>query len=204
MREKKSFRPSLSGLERRLVPSHGPSTYSVLTGNDQGKAFVLSHTKPTPIVTLVNAAFAQFNQDYSQTRAVYFGAIANQTATANDTVAFNHFTVDRVNLLAQQLANSFLQTPQSTTRGHHLPSPLTVLGKRINGLSTTSTPNPFAVGTLGNALIASVPAPNASATTIALDSAAQNNAIQTAQVAMINNINIIKNGDFGYNVKPHK
>jgi hypothetical protein len=119
-------------------------------------------------------------------------------------MAFQRFTVNRVNLLAEQLANSFLQTPQSTVRGHSLPSPLTVLGKRINGLTSTSTPNPFQVGTLGNSLVATIPAPNASATTIAIDSAAQSNAIQTAQVAMINSITIHKNGDFGYNVKPHK
>jgi hypothetical protein len=206
MKERTRFRPAVVELEARLALSHGPANYSVLTGNDQGKPFVLRRDKPTPIVTLVNTAFNQFGQQYGEARGVYYGAVSDQSATSADQMAFRQYTIQQVRLLAQQLANSFLQTPESTVRGHHLPPPLDVLGKRIDGTATSATANgnPFQTGTLGNALINAIPPASSSTTTIALDTGAQENAIAAAQVAMINSVNILKNGEFGYNTSQHK
>ena len=204
MQSRNRFRPALGQLEERVVLSHAaPSTYSVISDNFSGRQFTIKHGRPAPVVSLVNAAFDQFEQDYRQVRSTYFGAIGSGTATASDFFAFTNYTIQRVELLAQQLTNSLLQAPLSAQRGHKLPSPLIGVARKINGFAPANMGgNPFAVGTLGNALISSTPGIASSATTLSLDSLAQDNASEAARVAMIDTVNIIKNGFFG-NSKKH-
>ncbi len=53
------------------------------------------------------------------------------------------------------------------------------------------------VGSLAASLIQAIPPAGTSAATASLYSLTQDNAIESAQVAVINGVNIIKNGDFG-------
>jgi hypothetical protein len=198
------FRPAVNvcELEARVVPSHTPArhVYSVVIGGFHPNSLALKQNQTASVLALVNASFDQFQQDYSQTRATYLAAVANNTATLADKGAFNAYTNQRVNLLGQQLVNSFLRSLASTLHTPGTPPPLSAITRKIDGANpgtNASNTTAFAGGTLGFSLISTTPDPTASTTTVALESLAQDNAIEAARVAMIDTVNVIKNGDFG-------
>ena len=59
-------------------------------------------------------------------------------------------------------------------------------------------------GSLGQALLASIPAPGTSAATASLYSLTQDNAIESARDAVLNGVAIVKSGAFGNSTSSHK
>ncbi len=193
MERKHKFIPSaFDHLEDRVVLS----TYrgsSVVVSGLHPRQNVLNRHQMT-VVAEVNQAFSSFQNDYDQARATYFASIVNEstasTATAN---AFKFYTTQRVSLLAQQLISSFLQYKPSTARQHGQPSTLQVLiNHRIIGINGEPT-----AGSLENSLLTTIPPAGTSAPTATLYSLSQDNAIEAAQVAILNGAGILRNGDFG-------
>ena len=196
MRARNQFRPeAVDGLEDRLALHHGSNSISVVTTALLGPNQGFSANKAPSITTLVNQSFSSFVEDYSQTRSIYISAVQAHTASSSDMTALNQYTQQRVNLLAQQLLNNFFQSSPYTNHAHGVTDPLTIITKKIDGppTSTSSTSTiPFNNGTLGKALFQATPATTASSTAIALDSLAQDNAIEAARVAIINGLNSVK------------
>jgi hypothetical protein len=165
---------------------------TALIGPNQG----FSAKQAPSITTLVNQSFTSFEEDYTQTRSIYISAIQAGTATSNDTSALNQYTQQRVDLLAQQILNNFFQSSVYVNHQAGATDPSSIITKKIDGppTSTSSTnPVPFNNGTLGKALYLATPSPTASSTSIALDTLAQDNAIEAARVAIINGLNAVKN-----------
>jgi hypothetical protein len=196
MKSRHEFRPSLGALEDRKLLSHvhARHPFSVVTAGLNLGPSTIRQGRQAPIVAMINASFDQFVLDYGQARSAYYGSISKQTATVVDTGAFKVYTQQRVNLLAEQLTNSLLQTSASTAYTFRHPYPVTIVPRRINGATGA---------TLANALSTTVPAPGSSPTTIALDSLAQDTAVEAARVTMINGADIIKTGAFGYSKSKH-
>jgi hypothetical protein len=161
------------------------------------------HVAP-PVSSLVNLAFESFEQDYRAVRATYLAAVNNGTATENDKTTFTNYTTQRVNLLAQQVTNSFLVYGRSALQGAKSDSPLQIVVFRING--GTSLPNNPPTPRQGQSLLGSLTnttaAINASETSIALSNIAQDSAIEATRVSTLNAVTIIRNGSFG-NGKSH-
>jgi hypothetical protein len=201
MRTRRDFRfrpscPRAAALEDRVVPTGGGTQASpVLLQGLHAPARVFGPHRQPAASSLVQLAFQSFQQDYTAVRATYLASVQNRTATAADTATFKTYTAQRVNLLAQQVLNSLMVYAQSTTRGHRVTSPLTIVVERIDGV-----PNPN-VGLQQQSLYANltgtIPSADASPTTIALDTIAQDNAIQASGVAALNGVTIIRNGNFG-------
>jgi hypothetical protein len=62
-------------------------------------------------------AFSSFQSDYDQARATYFASIQNQASPSMATTnAFTLYTTQRVSLLAQQLINILIQSPEGTAK----------------------------------------------------------------------------------------
>ena len=201
MRSRHSYKPWAQTLEDRVVLSHSPwRGLSVVVSGLTPRQQQLNR-RQQPIVAEVNQAFASFTSDYSNARATYFASIFNvpnpSTATTN---AFSLYTKQRVSLLANQIISSFLQSPQGTSRAHGQPSSLgqLVARKLINPQGVG------APGSLVNSLLATIPPPGTSSATASLYSLSQDNAIESAQVAVINGVSILKNGDFGNQAGHHK
>ena len=196
MERKRRFVPSsVDRLEDRLVLSSYRG-YSVVVSGLHPRQNVLNRHQQT-IVAEVNQAFTSFQSDYDQARATYFASIANPSsvsaATTDAYTAFTLYTTQRVNLLAQQLISSFLQYKPSTARQHGQPSTLQVLiTHRIIGINGQAT-----AGSLENSLMSTIPQTVTSAPTATLYSLSQDNAIEAAQVAILNGAGILRNGDFG-------
>ena len=92
-----------------------------------------------------------------------------------------------------RLIISFLQSPQGTARANgQTPALEQLVSKKL--INPTGQDPP---GSLGRALLDNIPPAGTSAATASLYSLSQDDAIQSAQVAVINAINILKNGDFG-------
>ncbi len=193
MKRNQKFIPSaFDHLEDRVVLSSYRG-YSVVVSGLHPRQNVLNR-RQTTVVAEVNQAFSSFQNDYDQARATYFASIVNEstasTATAN---AFKFYTTQRVSLLAQQLISSFLQYKPSTARQHGQPSTLQVLiNHRIIGINGEPT-----AGSLENSLLTTIPPAGTSAPTATLYSLSQDNAIEAAQVAILNGAGILRNGDFG-------
>ncbi len=193
MKRNQKFIPSaFDHLEDRVVLSSYRG-YSVVVSGLHPRQNVLNR-RQTTVVAEVNQAFSSFQNDYVQARATYFASIVNEstasTATAN---AFKFYTTQRVSLLAQQLISSFLQYKPSTARQHGQPSTLQVLiNHRIIGINGEPT-----AGSLENSLLTTIPPAGTSAPTATLYSLSQDNAIEAAQVAILNGAGILRNGDFG-------
>jgi hypothetical protein len=175
----------------------------VLLSHYRGSSVVVNGLHPrqnvlnrhqTTVLAEVNQAFSSFQNDYDQARATYFASILNQPNPSKATTdAFSLYTTQRVSLLAQQLASSFLQYQSATARPHGQPSTLQVLiNHRIIGLNGQAT-----AGSLQAALQSTIPKPATSAPTQTLYSLSQDNAIAAAQVAILNGAGILRNGDFG-------
>jgi hypothetical protein len=192
----------LGALEDRLVLNHSAAHrgLSVVVSGLMPRQQVLN-AHQQPIIAEVNQAFTSFTSDYDAARATYFASIQNvPNPTTATTMAFALYTKQRVSLLAQQVVSSFLQSPQGTARAHGQPPALMQL-------VSTQLINPKGEdpkGTLARSLLDTIPPPGTSAATASLYSLSQDNAIQAAQTAVINGINIVKNGDFGNQASHNK
>ena len=206
VREHHRLRPSLDALEARSVLSHVSSTFNVLTSGFHPNLLAIRRNRPASPVALVNQAFVQFQQDFTRARSVYDNLVLSGKAQMVDQSAFKGYTDQRVNLLAEQLTNVFISSPLATARSHGMQPAITIISRKINaparsvdsGGAVTVDYTNFANGTLGRAVETTTPTfNNQSPTSIALDTQAQDQAIQAAQVAMVNALNIIKTGAFG-------
>jgi hypothetical protein len=191
-------------LEERMV-LNGSSTQlatSVLLQGLNGPARAFRPHTHASVSALVDLAYQTFQQDYQSVRATYLASVQNRTASTADMMAFATYTTQRVNLLAQQVTNSLLLYSQSTTRGHRQDNPVPLIIARINGGVSGATPRQS--GSLSSNLMSSIPAPTASPTTIALDTIAQDNAIEASHVGTLNGVTIVRNGNFGNGSSSHK
>jgi hypothetical protein len=149
------------------------------------------------ITAQVDQAFASFESDYDQARATYFASIASQTATtaaaSSATSAFTLYTTQRVSLLGQQLISIFIQSPQGTARAPGQPYAL----KQLISTKISGSQGQHPKGSLLESLLQTIPQAGTSAPTEALYVLSQDNAIETAQVATLNGVSIMKSGAFG-------
>jgi hypothetical protein len=200
MRQRKAFFPSAIGLEPRVLLSRaggrGPSV--VVSGLYPGHQVL--NRRQQPVIAEVNQSFDTFKSDYGQARATYFSSILGQpVVNAAAMQAFQLYTRQRVALLGQQIISSFLQTPQGTARAKGQPETLRVLvSNKIIGPQGQTPP-----GSLAQSLLDTIPLPGTPAPTQSLFSLSQDNAIEAARVAVINGVNIVKNGDFGNKTHSH-
>ena len=194
MKRHSSFRPRpVEALEGRVVLHHGSATISVVTGALHGSSRAFQAGQAPTITTLVDTSVGNFLQEYGQTRSVYFASIQARTATSADTAAFNQYTAQTVDLLAQQLLNNVQQSGQAGKHQAGKVDLTSVIQKKIDGAPSTASSKPsFNPGTLGCALLQSTPAAGASTTAVAVESLAQDNAIEAARVAILNSLNTSK------------
>ncbi len=210
MRTRRKFTPSLqsSELEKRIVLSgyHGPNRMgaAVLLQRLHGPARPFRPHAPVPtpgqasVASLVDLSYQSFQQDYGAVRATYLSAVANGTAIDKDKEAFDTYTTQRVGLLAQEVTNSFLLYAASATRGKRSDSALPLVIRSISGGAADGRMNsPRRSESLVSNLTKSTPAPDSSATTVALSTIAQDNAIEASRVSTLNGVTIIRNGAFG-------
>jgi hypothetical protein len=200
MKRKHGFIPSaLDQLESRVV----------LSKTTQGLAVVVSGLSPhlrainrkqQAFSAEINQAFSSFQSDYDQARATYFASIQNTASPdAATTDAFTLYTSQRVSLLAQQLINIFIQSPAGTAKGQGQPYALkSLISSKIIGPQ-----GEMPKGSLAKSLIATVPQAGTSAPTSSLYTLSQDNAIQTAEVAVLNGLSIFKTGGFGIEKAQH-
>lgn len=206
MRTRRKFTPSLqpSELEKRIVLSgyHGPNQMgaAVLLQRLQGPArpFRPQATAPISISSLVDVAYQSFQQDYGAVRATYLASVADGSATSGDKSAFEDYTKQRVDLLAQEVTNSFLLYAVSATRGKRSDSSLPLIIQKINGGQDrrSAAPRQQTSSLLKN-LQDSTPTHNATPTSVALSTIAQDNAVEASRVATLNGVTIIRSGSFG-------
>ncbi len=194
MRRRNGFVPSaLDRLESRVV----------LSTTTQGLATVVSGLSPhlkalnreqQAMSAEISQAFQSFQNDYDQARATYFASILGQTSPSMATTqAFTLYTTQRVSLLSEELINIFIQSPQGTSRAKGEPPALQhLITKAIIGPQGQEPK-----GSLERSLLATIPPAGTSAPTASLYTLSQDNAIQTAQVTVLNGLSIIKNGAFG-------
>jgi hypothetical protein len=204
MRRKSAFQPSLvDALESRQLLSHaGLKGHAVIRPAAQ-------HAPKAPAVTpvvAINAAFDSFVQDYSQTRAIYLSSIVGSSAptamTPNpNTTAFTNYTSYRVDLLGQQLTSILVKSYLNATTSSHPNRGLfnsfnSLVQTRVNGVQNGtvmgSTVPGFKPRTLGAALTMTIPPAGSSDAAAALDSLAQDQAIGSARIAVINGFNFTK------------
>jgi hypothetical protein len=206
----RSFRPQLAeALEDRVV----------LSRLSVRPAAVVAPKTP-PVIARINAAFDSFTQDYTQTRAAYLAGLVTITGTdktATDSLAalktsFTNYTVNRVNLLGQQLNKSLFHVSiNSSKTNSHTSANLrftSLVSRTVSGLQlkpNTTPPEldggaPFRVGTMGASLVSAIPsAPGGGDQAKAqngLNSLAQDQAIQAARAAVINGFIFVKATSF--------
>jgi hypothetical protein len=201
MNRRSGFVPAaFDRLEDRVVLSHAAARgVSVVVSGLFPHQQVLSR-RHQPVVAEVNQAFDEFTSDYGQARATYFASIFNNpTPNMATTQAFTFFTKQRVSLLANEVISSFLQYSAGTARakGKQNSLPLLVSQKLINPQGMDPP------GSLARSLVETIPPAGTSAATASLYSLSQDNAIQSARVAVINGVNIVRNGDFGNKANSH-
>jgi hypothetical protein len=142
----------------------------------------------------INQAFDSFQNDYDQARATYFASIVNQTApSAATTNAFLLYTTQRVSLLSQQLVNIFIQSPEGTAKAQGQPYAL----KQLVSTKIIGGQGEMPKGSLAKSLVDTIPEAGSSAPTSSLYTLSQDDAIESARVAILNGLSIIKNGAFG-------
>jgi hypothetical protein len=190
MKWKHAFTPSvLDQLESRVVLSQTTQGLSVVVSGLSPHQRALNR-KQQAFSAEIQQAFSSFQSDYDQARATYFASIVNQpNPSAATTNAFTLYTTERVSLLAQQLINIFIQSPEGTAKGQGQPYALKqLISNKIIGPHKD---------TLNKSLLATIPQPGTSAPTASLYTLSQDNAIQAAQVAVLNGLSIVKTGAFG-------
>jgi hypothetical protein len=194
MKRKHGFVPSaLDPLESRVVLSRTTQGLAVVVSGLSPRLKALNRRQQA-FSAEINQAFSSFQSDYDQARATYFASIQNQASpSAATTNAFTLYTTQRVSLLAQQLINILIQSPQGTAKAPGQPFALkSLISKQIIGPQGQAPK-----GSLVKSLLETIPQPGTSAPTSSLYTLSQDNAIQTAQDAMLNGLSILKNGAFG-------
>jgi hypothetical protein len=193
MKDRRRFRPVMGDrLERRLALRHGGPITPALIGT----------LSPTPrasgpagrVAAQANQAFDSFTQDYSQAQGAY---LSSGTASG----AFEAFTTQRVNLLAQQLTRIFARLPGSfaqikNTHQRSVSGNSTVvfqafLFKKING---NGGGNDSLLQTLNSPSV--VPPAGTKGAAATLYTLTATNAIQSARIATINAVKYIANDTF--------
>jgi hypothetical protein len=194
MSRKHGFVPStLDRLESRIVLSRTTQGLSVVVSGLSPHLKALNREQQA-FSAEINQAFSSFQSDYDQARATYFASIQNQSSpSAATTNAFTLYTTQRVSLLAQQLINILIQSPEGTAKAPGQPYALkSLISKQIIGPQGQAPK-----GSLAKSLLETVPQPGTSAPTASLYTLSQDNAIQTAQDAILNGVSMLKNGAFG-------
>jgi hypothetical protein len=200
MERRRQFIPAVSDrLEPRVV----------LSQTTLGLATVVSGLSPhlralnrqqTAMTAEVNQAFDSFQADYDQARATYFSSIQNQPSPSDaTTAAFTLYTTQRVSLLGHQLVSIFVQSPQGTVRAPGQPAAL----KQLIATKIIGPQGQHPRGTLACSLLQTIPQPGTSAPTTSLYTLSQDNAIETARVAVLNGVSIMKSGAFGIQKTSH-
>jgi hypothetical protein len=200
MKPRHGFVPSaLDHLESRIVLSRTTEGLSVVVSGLSPRLRVLNRRQQA-MSAEIQQAFTSFQNDYDQARATYFASISNQASpSAATTNAFTLYTTQRVSLLAQQLINVFIQSPQGTAKAPGQPYALThLITSKIIGAQ-----GQHPKGSLASSLLQTIPQPGTSAPTSSLYTLSQDDAIQTAQVAILNGLSIVKNGAFGIQKVSH-
>jgi hypothetical protein len=205
MRRRTPFRPAVADdLESRVVLSTTTARVpSVLVSGLQPRTRVPGRTVEQPIVTLVNKAFDSFIADYTQARGAYLSTLQT-TSDQTTRDAFRNYTRYRVDRLGQEITSSFVQGASARARRAKSSRQLNLSGvvrSRVNGLEVTSTsstgvvtlgPNFYRNGTVGRALIDTIPPVGSSAAAASLSSLAQDQAIEASRVAVLNGFNLSK------------
>jgi hypothetical protein len=194
MQRNHQFVPSALGeLERRVVLSKTTEGLSVVVSGLSPHLRVLNKKQQAESAE-IQQAFSSFQSDYDQARATYFSSIQNTASpSAATTSAFTLYTTQRVALLGQQLVNIFIQSPQGTAKAQNGSYALqSLISKKIIGPE-----GEHPKGSLLNSLLETIPPAGTSAPTSSLYTLSQDNAIETAQVAILNGLSITKNGAFG-------
>ncbi len=193
-RRKEGFRAAVEGLEDRLVLTHRAAHAASVVVSGLSPSSQVLNGRQQPLIAEINQVFDSFQSDYGAARSTYFASILNvPNPDAATTNAFTLYTRQRVSLLAQQVISTFLQTPQGTVRAKGQPTVLQQLVSRKLINPTGQDP----AGSLARSLLDSIPQPGTSSATASLYSLTQDNAIESARVAVINGVNIVKVGAFG-------
>lgn len=194
MKRKHGFVPSAVGwLENRVVLSKTTEGLSVVVSGLSPHLKAINREQQA-FSAEINQAFSSFQSDYDQARATYFASIQNQASpSAATTNAFTLYTTQRVSLLSQQLINIFIQSPQGTSKAKGQPYAL----KQLVSTKIIGTQGQTPKGSLAKSLLEAIPQPGTSAPTASLYTLSQDNAIQTAQDAILNGLSMLKKGAFG-------
>jgi hypothetical protein len=200
MGRRRQFLPSVSDrLEGRVVLSQTTLGLSTVVGGLAPHLRSLNR-KQVGMNAQINQVFDSFQGDYDQARATYYASIRNQPSPSGaTTAAFTLYTTQRVSLLAQQLVNIFIQSPQGTARTSSSQSAL----KQLISTKIIGPQGQHPKGSLAESLLQTVPQPATSAPTSSLYTLSQDNAIETARVAMLNGLSMMKNGAFGVHKTSH-
>ena len=198
MRRRNGFRPAaLIPLECRVVPSSrrndaGPLSRCQWLATASASVELPSAARRRRGEPGVHVLHERLRPGPAQT---YFASIQNvPNPSAATTMVFTLY-IQTASLLAggaghQQL---FLQSPKGTARANgQTPALEQLVSKKL--INPTGQVPP---GSLGRSLVDTIPPPGTSAATASLYSLTQDDAIQSAQVAVVNAMNIIKDGDFG-------
>jgi hypothetical protein len=200
MKRTQRFVPSsVDGLENRVVLSRTTQGLAVVVSGLSPHLKVLNRVQQA-MSAEVQQAFATFQNDYGQARATYFASIQDTTSpSAATTNAFTLYTTQRVSLLGQQLINIFIQSPLGTSKGQKAPYAL----KSLVDSKIIGPQGQHPKGSLVNSLLATIPPAGTSQPTSSLYTLSQDNAIETAQVAVLNGLSIMKNSAFGLQKVSH-
>jgi hypothetical protein len=194
MRRGHTFTPSsLEPLEHRVVLSKTTTGLAVIVSGLSPRLRVLNREQQA-MSAEIQLAFTSFQNDYAQARSTYFASIQNETAPSFATTeAFTLYTTQRTALLGQQLVNIFIQSPQGTARAIGQPNPL----KQLVSSKIIGPKGQHPKGSLLSSLLLTIPPAGTSAPSASLYTLSQDEAIATAQVAILNGLSIGKNGAFG-------
>lgn len=194
MKRKHGFVPSVfDRLESRVVLSRTTQGLSVVVSGLSPRLKAITREQQA-FSAEINQAFSSFQSDYDQARATYFASIQNQASpSAATTNAFTLYTTQRVSLLAEQLTNIFIQSPQGTAKAQGQPYAL----KQLVSTKIIGPQGQTPKGSLAKSLLQAIPQPGTSAPTASLYTLSQDNAIQTAHDAILNGLSMLKSGAFG-------
>jgi hypothetical protein len=200
MKRRHGFIPgALDQLESRVVLSRTTQGLATVVGGLSPRLRVLNREQQA-MSAEIQQAFTSFQNDYDQARATYFTSILNQTSPdAATTNAFTLYTTQRVSLLSQQLISIFIQSPQGTAKAPGQPYAL----KQLVSSKIIGPQGQHPKGSLACSLLQTVPQAGTSAPTSSLYTLSQDDAIETAQVAVLNGLSIVKNGAFGIQKVSH-
>jgi hypothetical protein len=186
-------------LEQRVVLSKTTQALATVVSGLSPHLHVLNR-KQQALMAEIDQAFALFQNEYDQARATYFASIQAQPSPGMATTsAFTLYTSQRVSLLAQQLVNIFIQSPEGTARAPGQPYAL----KQLISSKFIGPQGQHPKGSLADSLLTTIPQPGTSAPTSTLYTLGQDTAIATAQTAVLNGLSLMKNGAFGIQKVTH-